>query len=49
MVEIILIVLMIVMAVLFVLMFAAVAIGAIDCMLDGLISEKIQDLLERRE
>ena len=49
MVEIILIVLMIVMAVLFVLMFAALAIGVIDLMLDGLLSEKIQDLLERRE
>ena len=49
MVEIILIVLMIVMAVLFALMFAAVTIGAIDCMLDGLISEKILDLVERRE
>lgn len=49
MVEIILIVLMIVMAVLFVLMFAALAIGVIDFTLDGLISEKIRDLVERLE
>lgn len=49
MVEIILIVLMIVMAAFVVLMLAALVICVFDCMLDGLISEKIRDLVERRE
>lgn len=46
MADIVLVVLMIVMAVLFVLMLAAAVIGVIDCMLDGLLSEKIRDLLD---